>query len=479
MTVEDEGTAQRRLILVSNRLPITTRLEDGNVVLERSSGGLASGLAGAHETNSVWIGYPGELPRLSAARQAAFDKELEALRIVPVYLNRADVKGFYEEVSNGILWPLFHYRLDQMPLYATGWDTFRRASQAFAQAVIDAYQPGDLVWVHDYHLVLVPAMIRQALPDARIGFFLHIPFPPNDVFRVLPWREEILEGLLAADLIGFHVPQYADYFRDACRVVLGAETSNDSVRLAGRQTKVAAFPLGIDNKYWADLTSQASVAERAAAIRREANGRKIFVGVDRLDYTKGLLRRFTALEMLFETDPGLAERMRLIQVVFPSRTAIATYSTLRRRIDEMVGRINGRYSSTSEAPIHLLSRNLSVEETAALYQAADVMLVTPVRDGMNLVSKEFVASRANEDGVLILSEFAGAAPYLPGAVVVNPYDIEEMAEQMRAAAQMAPAEQKARMKELRAAVASNDVTAWTESFLAALSGDAEEVTGNK
>jgi trehalose 6-phosphate synthase/phosphatase len=310
--------------------------------------------------------------------------------------------------------------------------------------------------------------VRKALPRARIGFFLHIPFPPNDVFRVLPWREEILEGLLAADLVGFHVPQYADYFKDACRVVLGAETDGEAVSFAGHTTTVQAFPLGIDTKYWTELAAKPAVVSRAQDIRREANGRKIFVGVDRLDYTKGLLRRFTALEMLFEQEPELATRMRLIQVVFPSRTALATYSNLRRRIDETVGRINGQYATTSEAPVHLLSRNLSVEETASLYQAADVMLVTPVRDGMNLVAKEFVASRAREDGVLILSEFAGAAPYLPGAVVVNPYDIEEMAEQMRAAADMQPAEQTARMRKLREAVMSNDVTQWTESFLAAL-----------
>jgi trehalose 6-phosphate synthase/phosphatase len=463
-----EEQATGRLLLVSNRLPVTARVEKGELELTRSSGGLASGLKGAHEKDSYWIGWPGELPRLTKQLQSELDDALEEMRIVPVYLERSDVKGFYEDVSNGMLWPVLHYRIDQLPLHPKGWDTYERVSGAFAEAVIAAYQPGDTIWIHDYHLLLVPGLVRKALPDAKIGFFLHIPFPAPDVFRVLPWCRQILESLLACDLVGFHVQDYAEHFQDACRIVLGADQGEGTITHQGRTATVGAFPLGIDTQFWPELAASDEVQSKAAAIRAEAAGHALIVGVDRLDYTKGLLRRLLAVEQLFQDEPSLAQKVRLIQVVFPSREALEFYSSLRRRIEEAVGRINSRYGTISDVPVHLLSRNLPVEETAALYVAADVMLVTPVRDGMNLVAKEFVACRLNEDGVLILSEFAGATPEMEGAVVINPYDIEDLAQQIRGAVEMTQAEQTARMRRLRARVLSNDVTDWTESFLSAL-----------
>jgi trehalose 6-phosphate synthase/phosphatase len=465
---------KHRLLLVSNRLPVTVRFEKGEFVLDRSSGGLASGLATAHdEGDSLWIGWPGEVHTTNATLRRSLDDALAALRIVPIYLNRLEAKGFYEDVSNGVLWPVLHYRIDQMPYHPTGWETFQHVSEAFANAIIDAYQPGDVIWVHDYHLVLVPGLVRKALPEARIGFFLHIPFPAPDVFAVVPWRQEILESLLAADLLGFHVAEYAEHFREACRRLLGAKVSGEHVSLGGHRARATAFALGIDTRFWNDLVSRLEVTLRAEEIRREAPRRKILVGIDRLDYTKGLLRRLTAIELLFREDPSLAERVRLIQVVFPSREAIESYSSLRRRIDEQVGRINGRYGSTADAPIRLLSRNLSVEDTASLYEAADVMLVTPLRDGMNLVAKEFIACRTREDGVLVLSEFAGATGELEGAVLVNPYNVEEMAERIRLALTMPAAEQRERMLSLRSRVMGSDVRLWTQAFVQALEAETE------
>ena len=458
-----------RLILVSNRLPVTARSDNGELSLERSSGGLASGLAKPHEeSGGVWIGWPGELPRISRSQREQLDQELANLRISPVYLERAQVRGFYDEVSNGILWPVFHYRIDQMPLTPVSWNTFRKVSERFAEAAVEAYRPGDTIWVHDYQLVLVPGLIREALPGARIGFFLHVPFPAPDVFSVLPWREEILRGLLGADLVGFHTPPFVHHFIDACSQLLDLRTTPSHVENAQRTVHVGAFPLGIDVAFWSGMATTPEVTCRAEEIRQESGGRKLFVGIDRLDYTKGLLRRFVALELLLEADPDLARRLRLIQLIVPSRESIEYYSSLKRRVDEVISRINGQYGSLDSAPIHLLNRNLAPEDIAALYVAADVMLVTPVRDGMNLVAKEFVATRTNKDGVLVLSEFAGAAEELPDALVVNPYDIEEMARIMRQALEMPPEQQTTRMQKMRSQVLKNDVHVWAETFLKAL-----------
>lgn len=319
--------------------------------------------------------------------------------------------------------------------------------------------------------------MRRELPDARIGFFLHVPFPSPEVFAVVPWRREILESLLSADLMGFHTSEYVTHFQESCRRVLGAAITGEDVTLGSRHARATAFPLGIDTRYWKELVSRLNVTLRAEEIHREAHRRKLLVGIDRLDYTKGLLRRLTALELLFRDDPSLAERVRLIQVVFPSREGIESYSSLRRRIDELVGRINGRYGTTADAPIRLLSRNLSVEDTAALYEAADVMLVTPLRDGMNLVAKEFIACRVREDGVLILSEFAGATSELDGAVLVNPYDVEDMAERIRVALTMPLREQRERMRRLRSRVMSSDVRLWTSAFLQALQSQGNDPIG--
>jgi trehalose 6-phosphate synthase/phosphatase len=460
-----------KLILVSNRAPVTVRYEGRSLRLQRSSGGLVAGLSGPHEeSEGTWIGWPGELPRLSAAQRNELEESLAKLRVVPVYLSRRDVKGFYEDVANSVLWPVFHYRIDQLPLIPEGWSTFTRVSEAFARAVIDVYEPGDRIWVHDYHLVLVPGLIRQALPDAKIGFFLHVPFPGPDVFSVLPWRREVLEGLLGADLIGFHTPADVDHFIAAARDLLRLPVTRESLTFNGRHSRVRAFPLGIDTRFWAGLARRPDVIERAREIRSEANGRKLLVGIDRLDYTKGILRRLTAMELLFKANPDLARRVRLIQVVFPSREGIESYAALRRRLDELIGRINSRYGTTAAAPVHVLSYNLSPEDVAALYQAADIMLVTPLRDGMNLVAKEFVASRAKDNGVLILSEFAGAANELTEAILVNPYDVEGMAATIRQALDLPVRGQRERMRSLRLKVMNNDVHAWAESFLTALDG---------
>jgi trehalose 6-phosphate synthase/phosphatase len=458
-----------RLLLVSNRLPVTAQIEDGEIRLERSSGGLVAGLIKAHEdSRGVWLGWPGELRRLTGGQRQHLEESFAEQRIVPIYLTRSEVREFYEEVANGVLWPVFHYLIEQLPVRPQGWSTFKRINERFAQRVVEAYRPGDTIWVHDYHLVLVPALIRSALPRARIGFFLHIPFPAPEVFSVIPWREEILQGLLGADLVGFHTTEYADHFSRAVRRLLSLRATKQGISFGRRRVRVESFPMGIDAAYWSDLASQGAVEARAAEIEVENGGRKLLIGVDRLDYTKGLPLRLTAIESLFQDNPQLVDTLRVVQLVVPSREALETYSGLRRRLDEQVGRINSLYGTTTDNPVHMLNRSLAPEEVGALYRAADVMLVTPVRDGMNLVAKEFVASRVREDGVLILSEFAGAAEELKEALLVNPYDIEAIARRIREAIEMSDDEQSSRMRKLRQRVLKNDVHAWTDAFLNSL-----------
>ena len=461
-----------RVILVSNRLPVTAHYQGQDLTLVQSGGGLATGLKGARaREGSTWIGWPGEVPAGARVR-ADLERELQAQGLSPVFLTRAELKGFYEDYSNAAVWPVFHDLIDQLPLEIQGWEMYEEVNQRFAEAVAAVYEDGDMVWVNDYHLMLVPAQIRRLVPRARIGFFLHIPFPHADMFRVLPQRREILEGLLGADLIGFHTRAYADHFLAAAHQLLGERLSGTTVRRRGRSINVGAYPMGIDARTWEERARSTAVAKQVLSLMQDAGKRKIALGIDRLDYTKGLPRRIAAIERLFQRDPSLAEKVRFIQVTFPSRERIESYAGLRRQVSEMVGRINAIYGSPRSLPIHLMLRSFTEEEVSSLYSAADIMLVTPLRDGMNLVAKEFVASRLHDDGVLILSEFAGAADEMPEALIINPYDTEGICRAIHQAIEMPTAEQRERMTKLRAGVMRNDVHAWGENFLADLSGEA-------
>ena len=460
-----------RLLIVSNRLPVTLHRDAGKIVLADSCGGLATGLRAHHERgDGLWIGWPGELPRLLRASDQtdAIDAVLASRRLVPVHLSAQHVRHYYEGFSNGVIWPLFHYLLDRMRAGEGDWDVYRDANERFADRVAESYRPGDIVWVHDYHLMLVPALLRRRLPDARIGFFLHIPFPSSELFRILAWREKLLEGLLGADLLGFHTHAYVRHFVVALRQILGLCPETDHVQWRGREVRFGHFPMGIDDAAFERLADDPAVRAEAAALRAEAAGRAILLGVDRLDYTKGIPRRLLAFERLLESDPGLRDRVRLIQVAVPSRDGTAPYQAFRRQVEEIVGRINGRFGTTGAAPVHYLHRSLSRPQLVALYRAADLMLVTPIRDGMNLVAKEFVASRTDEGGVLILSEFAGAASEMGEALLVNPYDVEALTAAMRRALVMDGRERATRMRELRDRVKRQNLDRWTATFLAAL-----------
>ena len=454
-----------RLLIVANRLPVTVQTTETGIDVQRSSGGLATGLMRPHEqSDGLWIGWSGAPGDLDAARQAELDGALAAMRLVAVPLTADQIARFYEGFSNGVLWPLFHYLLDQVPLQVSDWDAYVTANEAYADVVAAHYRPGDMIWVHDYQLMLLPGLLRERLPGARIGFFLHIPFPSEELFRTLATRERILQGILGADLVGFHTPAYLRHFATSLTDILGHTVEIDRVPLPGREVRLGVFPMGVDAESFARLADEPAVSGEVQAIRGDGSVR-ILVGVDRLDYTKGIPGRLLAYERMLQTHPDLRERVRLVQVAVPSRTNVGAYQEFRSTVDGLVGRINGAFGTPRWVPVHYIFRALSEGDLVALYRAADVMLVTPLLDGMNLVAKEFVASRTDGDGVLVLSEFAGAAWELPEALQVNPYDVDGSAEVYYRALSMARSERRARMAPLRTRVRQFDVHRWVASFL--------------
>jgi trehalose 6-phosphate synthase/phosphatase len=363
-----------------------------------------------------------------------------------------------------VLWPLFHYEPNRLPLEVRDFEQYVAANRRFADAVVREHRAGDVVWIHDYQLFLVPQMVREMIPDARIGFFLHIPFPSSEIFRVLPHREEILEGVLAADLIGFHTAAYMRHFVSAMQHALDSAIDIDRVRHAGRTVHLGVFPMGIDAKAFASTASEPAVLREVFALQRGPD-EKLLLGIDRLDYTKGIPRRLLAFECLLKRHPDLRGRVRLVQVGVPSRENVQAYQAFRSKTDELIGRIHGAFATPDWVPVHWIYRSLSHEDVVALYRAADVMVVTPLRDGMNLVAKEYVASRNDERGVLVLSEFAGAASELAEALLVNPFDVDCMAETLFRALTMPESEATRRMRALRERVFSFDSDLWGSRFL--------------
>ena len=458
-----------RLIVVSNRLPVTVGVsDDDRAIVRRSVGGLATGLREPHNrSDGIWIGWPGSLEELAPAAREDVLRRLDAQRLVPLLLSPHEEKVFYEHISNEVLWPVCHDRLDQLPLQVDGWDVYEAVNQRFAEAVAEQYREGDLVWVHDYQLMRVPALVRRMIPNARIGFFLHIPFPNPEIFFALSQRRWLVEGMLGADLIGFHTRRYRGHFTAALRRLLGIEMEADAtITYEGRRVSLGVLAMGVDASGIADRASRRRINE--ATLELKGAPTRLLLGIDRLDYSKGIPRRLLALERLLQLHPEWCERVRLVQVAVPSRDGVAAYRRLRRDVDAQVGRINGEFATPTWTPVHYLHRSVPEAQLLALYRAADVMLVTPLRDGMNLVAKEFTASRVDEDGVLVLSEFAGAADELSDALLVNPYDIDGVAEAMHLALTMSGVERRRRMRALRAQVRSHDVHRWAASFLSML-----------
>jgi len=457
----------RKLVVVSNRGPYRHEVTRGGERWVRAAGGLVTALDPVlQKRGGVWV---------SAKQAKDFDSITVpapdlAYDLAHVSLKRGEQSGFYEGVSNAVLWPLLHGFEPTIQLGQAPWTSYVDANHEFAETTLTTSGAGDLIWVQDYHLMLVPEMLRRKRPKARIGWFCHIPWPPADTFGILPWREEILEGLLGADVLGFHLPEYAEHFRQCVRRFTAHRVSRNTIQYRGRKIETIAAPIGIPVDELQALASDPDVGREVERIRQMMANRKLVLGVDRLDYTKGIPERLTAFEHLLRKDRAAANRVALIQVMVPSRTDVQAYADLKAEIDRMVGDINGRFADTGCVPIHYLYRNLSQRALFAHYRAADVALVTPLRDGMNLVAHEYAAARTDEDGVLILSEFAGAAKYLKGAVLVNPYDGESTTSALHQALNMKATEKRKRMRALRAEVMRLDVHRWADGYLAALEG---------
>jgi trehalose 6-phosphate synthase len=384
------------------------------------------------------------------------------IRRVP--MSEEERVNYYEGMANSVLWPVSHYLLQHLALERAFIEDYRRINRRFADAVLDEAEPGDTIWVQDYHLMLLPGYVREALPDATLAHFWHIPWPAMEVFRILPWARELVRGLLGCDFIGFHVQEYVDNFRETAQTLLGAELTDGGVRWEGREVRVEAHPIGIDVGYFEETARSEATARQAALLREESTADLLLVGVDRLDYTKGILARLHAFELFLERNPDYRGRVSLYQIATPSRTGVESYQELKREVDEVVGRINGAFSEGPWVPVHYYYRSFAQAELCAYYRAADAALITPLRDGMNLVAHEFVA--ANERGALVLSEMAGAAYLLSGALLVNPYDEDGLAATIKLALEMKPEDKRMRMDALKAHVADLDVHRWADRFIA-------------
>lgn len=465
-----------RLILASNRLPVVLEKEDGRIQATMSSGGLASGLREPHRMGGgPWIGWPGTI-----SDEDGLDPDLEQALgragMVGVPLSEREHEEFYNSASNESLWPLFHSLTERFRFSRRTWRTYVDVNLRFAETILAHAEPGDLVFVQDYHLMLVPGILRKARPELRIGFFLHIPFPPAEVFQLLPARTQVLEGLLGADMIGFHTLEYLRHFRHALLRILGLESEHCMVCHPHGKTRLLAQPLGIDVDSWTEAEETPEVRAELDELFRLAGGRKVFLGVDRMDYTKGIPARLLALEEFLDANPGRAEEMMMIQVAVPSRTEVEEYQALRSEVDQIAGRINSRFGRPGFQPLHYLFQSVPKEVLAALYRLADVAVVTPLRDGLNLVAKEYVASRERDDGVLILSEFAGVAWELGEALRVNPLDRDGLVLAFERALAMPPEEQARRMAPMRERVRRNDIHKWTEACLAAIRDTPDSVS---
>ncbi|GIJ43644.1 trehalose-phosphate synthase [Virgisporangium aliadipatigenens] len=452
------GTYQ--FVVVANRLPVDAA-EDGGWT--RSPGGLVTAVHPiVRRLGGAWVGWTG------GADEEAEPFDFDGMHLHPVGLSARDIDRFYEGQSNATIWPLFHDAVEQ-PVHHREWrEAYEAVNRRFADATAALAAEGATVWVHDYQLMLVPAMLREHRPDLRIGFFLHIPFPPVELFMQLPRRADLLRGLLGADLVGFQRPLAAQNFLQLTERLLGLSPKEDRVEVDGRTVTARAFPISIDVDEIEELANDPEVREQARHLRQELGDRRLLLGVDRLDYTKGIEQRLKAFHELLRDGTVTNEEAVLVQVATPSRLRVAQYQQLRDRVELEVGRINGEFGDVGRAPVHYLFQSRDRAELVAMYLAADVMVVSPLRDGMNLVAKEYVAARVDDGGALVLSEFTGAAAELDESFLVNPHDVEDLKRGMCAALAASPQDLAGRMRTMRAVVHEHTVDRWAKEFLDAL-----------
>jgi trehalose 6-phosphate synthase/phosphatase len=468
----------RRLVIVSNRLPFSVSIENGGLEFQASAGGLVTGLASFRESlnqgaalppKHLWVGWPGNSVD-APLRDRVIEQALSRFQSYPVFLSEEQMEQFYQGFCNSTIWPLFHYFTSYTLYQPPFWEKYKEINELFADALDAIIKPDDIVWVHDYHLMLLPRLLRARQRQLSIGFFLHIPFPSFEVFRLLPgqWRREILEGLLGADVIGFHTYEYTHHFFQSVLRILGYEHHMGQVLTADHVVKVDTFPMGIDVARFADAAAGADTESERRNLKEALSGVKLILSVDRLDYSKGIANRLEGYELFLETNPEFHGKIALLMVVVPSRIGVMQYDLMKRQIEELVGKINGRFGRVGWTPVIYQYRHVPFTSLTALYAVSDICLVTPLRDGMNLIAKEYLATRSDGTGVLILSEMAGAAKELPEAITINPNNRVEIAMALREALETPAEEQEKRIRTMRRRLQRYDVTRWAGDFLTTL-----------
>ncbi|MGZ3937752.1 MAG: bifunctional alpha,alpha-trehalose-phosphate synthase (UDP-forming)/trehalose-phosphatase [Flavisolibacter sp.] len=462
-----------RLIIVSNRLPFAVENQDGEISVRQSSGGLVSAIKSYIERNKeqyhfadkVWIGSMdcNEEDWRTAVERGLVPDDID---VQPIFPERTAYTNFYSGFSNSVLWPLFHYFPSLVEFKKEYFKDYKRINQLFADTIKQAYQQGDVIWIHDYQLIMVSDMLRRVLPDATIGFFLHIPFPSYEIFRLLPreWKQQLLQGMMGADLIGLHTHDYGQHFIQSAKMILQVESQFNAVYYGNRMVRVDQFPIGIDYQKFRDACIDETVVGICTRLEETFYNQKIIFSVDRLDYTKGISYRLSGFEHFLETHPEFREKIVFILNIVPSRDTISSYNDMKKSIELQVSTINGRFSTLHWQPIIYRYNHLDFEDLCALYQAADVALITPLRDGMNLVAKEYIASCIDK-GVLILSELTGAASELNEALLVNPTDTDEVANAIYSALTMPLVEQRSRLSYMQRRIAEYDVQKWIKDFM--------------
>jgi len=456
----------QRLLIISNRLPVSVEKRKRGLRFEPSIGGLATGLRSFYKAyNGTWIGWPGiNLEKIKEEEQDV-EARLLSESCCPVFLSQHDIEDYYHGFCNKTIWPLFHYYPSYTVYSKDLWEAYERVNKVFADAVAEVAEQGDIIWIHDYHLMLLPKLVRERLPGAAIGFFLHIPFPSFEIFRLLPWRRQILNGLLGADLVGFHTYDYAQHFLNSVHRLLGYEETMGQIISADRIIRADVFPMGIDYEEYSSYARDWRVQREISKLREKSGNCKIILSIDRMDYTKGIPQRLEAFSLFLERNPQYKENLILFLVVVPSRTKVEHYAALKKQIDELVGAINGKYGSIGFTPIQYVYRSLPFHSLISLYNMADVALITPLRDGMNLISKEYIATKTDGKGVLILSEMAGAARELGEAIIINVNDQEEIVHALEEALAMPEEEQIERNRMMQERLQRCNVTQWANDFI--------------
>lgn len=468
-----------RIHILSNRLPFNARKIDNDFKLTPSVGGLATGMKSIYkEYNGSWIGWPGlSIEQLQDGDKEKIDVALRKENCVPVHLSDSEINKYYEGFSNKTIWPLFHYFNEFIEYEYENWKAYVEVNQKFADAALAVLEEGDTIWVHDYQLLLVPQMIKEKRPDVTIGFFLHIPFPSYEVFRILPWRNELILGMLGADLIGFHTYDYERHFFSCVRRLFGLEINFNQIHTENRILMADAFPMGIDyekfEKSSVEVTQRLNREKSELQIELEkyflmSTHRKLILSIDRMDYTKGIPNRLRAFSIFLEKYPQYQGQVSLVMLAVPSRGQVEQYIKLKKTVDELVGQINGKFGKVNYTPIWYFYRSMPFENLIELYNFSDVGLITPVRDGMNLVAKEYVASRVNKSGVIILSEMAGVSKEMGEALIINPNNLQEIADSIHEAITMPVAEQRERMDIMQKRLRRYDVFKWASEFVKTL-----------